>query len=319
MENQIIKIPSISVVIPLLNESENIDELYESLNKVIKSYPNREVLFIDDGSTDNTFEILKDLHEKDPSVKIIRFRRNFGQTAALSAGFDHASGDVIITMDGDMQNDPADIPRLLEKIDKGYDVVCGWRADRNDPFITKKIPSRMSNWLAYRLTGVRLHDSGCTLKAFRSEVIKSIRLYGEMHRFIPAVASWMGVSIEEIPVKHNPRVHGISKYSASRLFRGFLDLMTVKFLLSYSTRPMQLFGIPGIISGFLGILIGVYLTYIRLILGQGIGDRPLLMLAVLLTILGIQFISMGLLGEIIIRTYYEVLNKPIYSIKEIIE
>jgi glycosyltransferase involved in cell wall biosynthesis len=319
MDNQIISDPSISVIIPLLNEGENLAELYKSLNKVISSYDNREVIFIDDGSTDNTFEILKHLHEKDSSVKIIRFRRNFGQTAALSAGFDHASGDIIITMDGDLQNDPEDIPRLLKKIDEGYDMVCGWRAARNDPLITKKIPSGLSNWLACRLTGVRLHDSGCTLKAFRSEVIKSIRLYGEMHRYIPAVASWMGVSIKEIPVKHNPRIHGKSKYSASRLFRGFLDLMTVKFLLSYSTKPMQLFGIPGFISGFLGVLIGGYLTYIRLFQGIGIGDRPLLMLAVLLTIMGIQFISMGLLGEIIIRTYYEVLNKPIYSIKEIIE
>ena len=319
MDDKTISYPSISVVIPLLNESENIAVLYENLNKVVSSYNNREIIFIDDGSTDNTFEILKHLHEKDSTVKIIRFRRNFGQTAALSAGFEHASGDIIITMDGDMQNDPEDIPRLLEKIDQGYDMVCGWRAGRKDPLLTKKIPSRMSNWLACRLTGVRLHDSGCTLKAFRSEVIKNIRLYGEMHRYIPAVASWMGVSIKEIPVKHNQRMHGKSKYSASRLLRGFLDLMTVKFLLSYSTRPMQLFGIPGFISGILGVLIGGYLAYIRLFLGEGIGDRPLLMLAVLLTILGIQFISMGLLGEIIIRTYYEVLNKPIYAIKEIIK
>lgn len=319
MEKLSIDDPSISVVIPLLNEAENIKELYINLNNVISSYKNREIIFIDDGSTDNTFEILKHLHEKDPSVKIIRFRRNFGQTSALSAGFEHASGDIIITMDGDLQNDPEDIPKFLEKINEGYDMVCGWRAGRNDPLITKKIPSRLSNWLACRLTGVKLHDSGCTLKAFRSDIIKSIRLYGEMHRYIPAVASWMGVSIAELPVKHNPRIHGISKYSASRLFRGFLDLITVKFLLSYSTRPMQLFGIPGFISGFLGVFIGGYLAFIRLFQGVGIGDRPLLMLAVLLTILGIQFVSMGLLGEIIIRTYYEVLNKPIYSIKEIIE
>jgi glycosyltransferase involved in cell wall biosynthesis len=319
MKNHIQSNPSVSIIIPLLNEEQNLPLLYEKLKTVILPYNNSEIIFIDDGSTDRTFEVLKHFHEKDQSVKIIRFRRNFGQTAALSAGFDHAKNDIIMTMDGDMQNDPQDIPKFIENINEGYDIVCGWRADRNDPFFSKKIPSRISNWLAFKLTGVKLHDSGCTLKAFRSDVIKSIRLYGEMHRYIPAVASWMGVSIKEIPVKHNPRIHGISKYSASRLFRGFLDLMTVKFLLSYSTRPMQLFGIPGFISGILGVLIGGYLAFIRLFQGVGIGDRPLLMLAVLLTILGIQFISMGLLGEIIIRTYYEVLNKPIYSVKEIID
>ena len=311
--------PFLSVVIPLLNEEKNLPDLYERLNKAISSYNSKEVIFVDDGSTDNTFNILKQFHEKDPAVKIIRFRRNFGQTAALSAGFDHARGDIIVTMDGDLQNDPEDIPKLLEKINAGYDVVSGWRANRSDPSISKKIPSRISNWLASRLTGIKLHDSGCTLKAYRSEIIKNIRLYGEMHRYIPAVASWMGVSITEIPVKHHPRTHGKSKYSASRLFRGLLDLMTVKFLLSYSTKPMQLFGIPGAVSGFLGVLAGVYLIFIKLYYNVGIGDRPLLMLSVLLTILGIQFISMGLLGEIIIRTYYEVLNKPIYSIKEIVE
>jgi glycosyltransferase involved in cell wall biosynthesis len=310
---------SISIIIPLLNEELNLPILYERLKKVSFQNNKSELIFIDDGSTDRTFEILKQLHEKDPSVKIIRFRRNFGQTAALSAGFDHAKNDIIITMDGDLQNDPQDLPRFIETINEGYDIVCGWRADRNDPLFSKKIPSKISNWLAFKLTGVQLHDSGCTLKAFRSDVIKNIRLYGEMHRYIPAVASWMGVSIKEIPVKHNPRIYGVSKYSASRLFRGFLDLMTVKFLLSYSTRPMQLFGIPGFISGFLGVLIGGYLAFIKLFYGAGIGDRPMLMLAVLLIILGIQFISMGLLGEIIIRTYYEVLNKPIYSIKEVIQ
>jgi glycosyltransferase involved in cell wall biosynthesis len=319
MENLIISSPSISIVIPLLNEGENLPELYERLRNVISPYTDCEIIFIDDGSTDNTFEILRQLHEKDAAVKIIRFRRNFGQTAALSAGFDHASGDIIVTMDGDLQNDPEDIPKFLEKIEDGYDMVCGWRVDRNDPLLSKKIPSKISNWLASRLTHIKLHDNGCTLKAYRSEIIKSIRLYGEMHRYIPAAASWMGVSIKEIPVSHHPRTHGKSKYTVSRLFRGLLDLMTVKFLLSYSTRPMQLFGIPGIISGFLGVLTGGYLVFVKFFYDVSIGDRPLLMLAVLLTILGIQFISMGLLGEIIIRTYYEVLNKPIYSIREVIE
>lgn len=307
---------NISVVIPLLNEEQNLPALYDKLKSIISSYNDHEIIFIDDGSVDNTFKILKQLHEKDPAVKIIRFRRNFGQTAALSAGFDHARGDIIITMDGDLQNDPEDIPNLLQEINDGFDIVCGWRADRKDPLISKKIPSRISNWLAWKLTGVKLHDNGCTLKAFRSDVVKNVKLYGELHRYIPAVASWMGVSIKEIPVRHNPRIYGKSKYTVFRLFRGFLDLMTVTFLLSYSTRPMQLFGIPGFVSGFLGVVVGGYLTFIKFYYGVGISDRPLLLLAILLTILGINFISMGLLGEIIIRTHHEVLNKPIYVLKE---
>lgn len=306
----------ISVIIPLLNEEENLPELYDSLKNVLSQYNKKEIIFIDDGSVDNTHRILNQLHEKDPDIKIIRFRRNFGQTAALSAGFNHTKGDIIITMDGDLQNDPTDIPRLVDKIQEGNDIVCGWRADRNDPFLSKKIPSLISNWLARQLTGVKIHDSGCTLKAFRSDVVRNIRLYGELHRYIPAVASWMGVTIEEIPVKHHPRTHGKSNYNISRLFRGMLDLMTVTFLISYSTRPMQLFGIPGAISVCLGLFMGGYLSVIRLFYNEGIGDRPLLMLAVLLTIMGIQFISMGLLGEIIVRTYYEVLNKQIYAMKD---
>jgi len=318
MEENITIDSFISVVIPLLNEEENLPELYDGLKKVLSQYNKKEIIFIDDGSIDSTYKILNQLHEKDPDVKIIRFRRNFGQTAALSAGFDYTKGDIIITMDGDLQNDPTDIPRLVDKIREGNDIVCGWRADRNDPFLSKKIPSLISNWLARQLTGVKIHDSGCTLKAFRSDVVRDIRLYGELHRYIPAVASWMGVTIEEISVIHHPRTHGKSNYNISRLFRGMLDLMTVTFLISYSTRPMQLFGIPGVLSVFLGLLMGGYLSFIRLFYNQGIGDRPLLMLAVLLTIMGIQFISMGLLGEIIVRTYYEVLNKQIYALKDTI-
>jgi glycosyltransferase involved in cell wall biosynthesis len=318
MVNQPINDISISVLIPLLNEEKNIPELYERLKKVLLSFNDHEIIFIDDGSTDTTFKVLRELNEKDSSIKIIRFRRNFGQTAALSAGFDQALGDVIITIDGDLQNEPEDIPRLLEKMNDGYDIVCGWRADRNDPFLSKKIPSRISNWLAFRLTGINIHDNGCTLKAFKSDVIKNIRLYGELHRYIPAVASWMGISITEIPVQHHSRVHGASKYTVSRLFRGLLDLITVKFLISYSTRPMQLFGIPGALSSFVGLSIGAYLAFIRIFYHISIGDRPMLMLAILLIIMGIQFISMGLLGEIIVRTYYEGLNKPIYAIKETI-
>jgi len=310
----------ISIVIPVYNEEDNLKELHAKLIDVLPSITeNYEIIFVDDGSTDNSFNILKELNKKNKKVKAIKFRRNFGQSAAISAGFDYSKGDVIITMDGDLQNDPRDIPKLLEKIYEGYDIVSGWRADRKDPFLTKKLPSKFSNWLASRLTGVKLHDFGCTLKAYRREVVENINLYGEMHRYIPALASWMGISIAEVKVRHHPRQHGKSKYGITRLMRGMLDLITVKFLLSYSTRPLQLFGIPGIISFFVGFVIGVYLTIGKLFFGMSLADRPLLLLAVLLIFLGVQFITMGLLGEIITRTYYEVQGKPIYAVKEIIE
>lgn len=314
------KTVDISVVIPIYNEEENIKELYVKLTNVLPSITEKyEIVVVDDGSTDNSFNILKGINREDKKVKVIKFRRNFGQSAAISAGFNYAKGDVIITMDGDLQNDPADIPLLLEKIKEGYDVVSGWRVDRKDPFFTKKLPSKFSNWLASTLTGVKLHDFGCTLKAFRREVVENINLYGEMHRYIPTLASWMGVSIAEVKVKHHPRQHGKSKYGITRLIRGMLDLITVKFLLSYSTRPLQLFGIPGILSFFAGFVIGAYLTIEKLFFGMSLADRPLLLLAVLLIFLGAQFITMGLLGEVITRTYYEVLGKPIYAVKEIVE
>ncbi len=312
----------ISVIIPAYNEEENIKPLYAKLKQAFgegDANIDYEIIFVDDGSTDNTFNILKEINKKNKNVKVIQFRRNFGQTAALSAGFDYSKGDVLITMDGDLQNDPGDIPLLLEKINEGYDIVSGWRVDRKDPFFTKKLPSKFSNWLALKLTGVKLHDFGCTLKAFRREVVANINLYGEMHRYIPALASGMGVSIAEVKVRHHPRQHGKSKYEITRLIRGLLDLITVKFLLSYSTRPLQLFGIPGIISFFAGFVIGAYLTIGKLFFGMGLADRPLLLLAVLLIFLGVQFVTMGLLGEIITRTYYEVQGKPIYAVKEIIE
>ena len=311
---------SLSIIIPVFNEEENIPHLVKGLKTAFAGIKtDYEVIFIDDGSTDNTLEVLKDIHKAGNNIKIIEFRRNFGQTAAISAGFDYSKGDVIITMDGDLQNDPEDIPLLLKKIDEGYDIVSGWRIDRKDPFFTKKLPSKISNWLASKLTGVRLHDFGCTLKAFRREVVEQINLYGEMHRYIPALASWMGISIAEVRVRHHPRQHGKSKYGIARLMRGLLDLITVKFLLSYSTRPLQLFGIPGIISFIIGIVIGAYLAIERLVFGMSIANRPLLLLAVLLIFLGGQFIMTGLLGEIITRTYYEVQGKPIYAVKEIIE
>ena len=314
------KMLEVSVVIPIYNEEGNIRELYTKLNDVLSIITeNYEVIFVDDGSTDNSFNILKEINTENKNVVVVKFRRNFGQTAALSAGFDHFKGDVIITMDGDLQNDPEDIALLLTKINEGYDIVSGWRVDRKDPFFTKKLPSKFSNWLASKLTGVKLHDFGCTFKAYRREVVENINLYGEMHRYIPALASQMGVSIAEVKVRHHPRQHGKSKYGITRLIRGMLDLITVKFLLSYSMRPLQLFGIPGIISLFIGFVIGAYLTIERFFFGMSLADRPLLLLAVLLIFLGVQFITMGLLGEIITRTYYEIQGKPIYAVKEIIE
>lgn len=307
----------ISVVVPVYNEVDNVERLYDEIDRSLRTL-NRpyEILFVDDGSRDGSLEKLRGIRESDQNVKLISFRKNFGQTAALSAGFDHAEGEVVITMDADLQNDPADIPLLLEKIDEGYDLVSGWRFDRKDKWFSRRLPSMLANRLISWATDVKLNDYGCTLKAIRKEVVKNITLYGELHRFIPAVASWMGVRVAEVKVNHRERVAGTSKYGISRVFRVLLDLITVKFLLSYSGRPIQFFGLPGLLCGFLGTLVAVYLAFQRLVLGLPIGDRPLLLLAVLLIIVGIQFIVFGLLGELQIRTYHESLKKPIYFIKE---
>jgi glycosyltransferase involved in cell wall biosynthesis len=274
---------------------------------------------IDDGSTDNSFEVMRELCESYKNLRIIRFRRNFGQTSAFSAGFDLARGGIVVTLDADLQNDPADIPKLLEELDKGYDIVSGWRKKRFDNFLTRQLPSRIANYIISKFTGVILHDYGCSLKAYRSEVIKNINLYGEMHRFIPAVASWMGVQVSEIEVNHAPRVSGKSSYGIMRTVRVILDLITVKFLLSYSTKPIQIFGLYGIISLFSGFIIAAYLSAIKIFLGHPISDRPMLLMAVLLIIFGVQLCSMGLIGEMVVRTYYESNDKPTYVIKEIIE
>ena len=310
----------ISLIIPVFNEEENLEALQQEITEALEKLKGRydsEIVYVDDGSSDRSFSILKALREKDPRVKIIRFRKNYGQTAALAAGFDNASGDVVITMDADRQNDPNDIPLLLEKINEGFDVVSGWRKDRKDPFINRRLPSMMANGLISMITKVHLHDYGCTLKAYRKNVIKNINLYGEMHRFIPAIASWLGVTIAEVPVNHRPRVAGKSKYGISRTVRVILDLITVKFLLSFSTRPIQFFGLMGIVSGGVGVLIGLYLSILRYVFSQSIGGRPLLMLAVLLILIGVQFVSMGLLGELMARTYHETQGKRIYWIREI--
>jgi glycosyltransferase involved in cell wall biosynthesis len=309
---------TLSVVIPVYNEEESIRLLYEKLKAALdllhKEY---EILFIDDGSTDRTLSILEEIQTKDKHLIVLSLRRNFGQTAAFAAGFDFARGDIVVTMDGDLQNDPADIPKLLEKI-KDHDLVSGWRKKRKDPFFTRRLPSMAANWLISNVTGVKLHDYGCSLKAYRRDVIKNLKLYGEMHRFIPAVASWYGVRVAEVETIHHPRMHGKSKYGISRTIKVVLDLITVKFLQSFSTKPIQFFGPVGIASGFLGFLILFYLSIDKLFFGKDIGARPLLLLGALLVIVGIQLIGMGLIGEMLVRVYHESQRKPIYVIKKIL-
>ncbi len=320
MGEDIENLESISVVIPILNEEGNIKSLYPQLKQVLDGLGREyELIFVDDGSIDGTFPLLKEIAAQDDKVKIIRFRKNFGQTAAISAGFDYATGDIIITSDGDLQNDPEDIPKLIAKVEEGYDVVSGWRKDRKEPFLTRILPSKIANSLISFLTDVKLHDYGCSLKAYRREVVKNINLYGEMHRFIPALASWMGISVAEVPVNDRARKFGKSKYGLSRTTKVLLDLITVKFLLRYSTRPIQIFGFLGLISTLVGFLMALYLSYGRLFKGQSLANRPILLLAVLLIFIGIQLITMGLLGEMIVRIYHEAQGKPIYVVRELIE
>jgi glycosyltransferase involved in cell wall biosynthesis len=311
--------PELSIVIPVRNESPNIKPLYDELTTtLVRSGRSYEIIVIDDGSTDDTFDQLASLQARDPHLRVIRFRRNFGQTAAFAAGFAFARGRLVVTSDGDMQNDPADIPRMAAHIDdEGYDIVCGWRKNRKDTFVTRRIPSFVANKLISWATGVELHDYGCSLKVFRAEVVKPLRLYGEMHRFLPAIASEVGVRIKEVVVNHRPRAAGASKYGLSRTVRVVLDLLTVKFLLSYSTRPLQIFGLFGFAAGVAGLLILAYLGYIRLTTTQGIADRPLLLLGMLLLFVGVQLVTFGLLAELLARTYYESQNKPVYVIREI--
>ncbi|MEJ5198774.1 MAG: glycosyltransferase family 2 protein [Anaerolineae bacterium] len=304
------------IQIPCYNEEATLPLTLADLPRALPGVDEIEVLVVDDGSRDESFARLKAVHERDGRWRIIRFRRNFGQTAGFAAGFAAARGEIVITSDADLQNDPADIPRLLEKMAEGYDIVSGWRVNRQEPFLSRRLPSMLANRLISGSTGVALHDYGCSLKAYRREVVKNIRLYGELHRFIPALASWMGVTVAEVPVNDRPRRFGKSKYGISRTLRVLLDLITVRFLLGYATRPLQVFGRLGLASAGLGVLVGLYLTFVKLALGQNIGTRPLLLLAVLLIILGVQMISMGLLAEMITRTYFEAQDKPIYMIRE---
>jgi glycosyltransferase involved in cell wall biosynthesis len=306
----------LSVVVPVFNEEENIPILYRRISDALGEIGTYEMIFVDDGSSDGSFQALQRLAAEDPSAKVIRFRRNFGQTAAMAAGFDAASGAVIVPMDGDLQNDPTDIPRLLQKVREGYDVVSGWRKDRKDTFINRKLPSIIANSFISRLTGVHLHDYGCTLKAYRKEVLEGINLYGEMHRFVPALASQVGAKVTELPVAHHPRLHGQSKYGISRTVRVILDLMTVKFLLTYSTKPIQLFGKWGIYTIGAGMLSGAGTLYMKLFEHVNMNRNPLLILTAFLLFMGVQFIVLGLLGELNARTYYEAQGKPIYVVRE---
>ena len=309
----------ISIVIPFLNEEPNLiplcEELKAALDPLDRSY---EVVFVDDGSDDNGVQKLEDFRSQMPQIKVVSFRRNFGQTAAMAAGLDYCEGDIVITMDADRQNDPADIPKLIAKVEEGYDLVCGWRFDRQDTYLSRKLPSMLANKLISSITDVNLHDYGCTLKAMRKDLANSVILYGEMHRFIPAVASGVGAKIAEVKVNHRARTAGESKYGISRTFRVILDLITVKFLLRFHSRPLHFFGMPGLVLGGVGGGLIAYLTIARLFFGMPLSDRPILIFAFMLLIIGLQFILFGLIGEMQTRTYYESQNKPIYHVRSTI-
>jgi glycosyltransferase involved in cell wall biosynthesis len=319
-------IPELSVVIPIHNEAPSLEELHRELTATLVAWGRLyEIIVVDDGSMDGSFEILARLQALDPHLRVIRLRRNFGQTAAFAAGFEHARGRMIVTADGDLQNDPRDIPGMVDALERGFDIVCGWRKNRKDAFFSRRLPSMIANRLISRATGVRLHDYGCSLKVFRAEVVKPLRLYGEMHRFLPAIASEQGVAILETPVGHRPRRHGRSKYGIGRTVRVILDLLTVKFLLSYSTRPLQIFGLIGVTMGLVGATILGWFTGIRLLgmLGlmadQSIGNRPALLFGILLVFTGVQLVTLGLLAELQSRTYHESQRKPTYAIREILQ
>lgn len=301
---------------PLYDEEKNIKPLYSNLKSVLAKLQGRyEIIFVDDGSYDKTFKKLSQLARKDAQVKVIRFRKNFGQSVALMAGFDHSSGGIVVSMDGDLQNDPKDISRLIKKLNEGYDVVCGWRKARKDSIIRKKIPSFISNWIASGLYDLKIHDFGCTLRAYRKEVIKNVLIYGELHRYMPAIIASKGYRVCEIVVAHNPRRFGKAKYGAKRLTKGILDLLSIYIIEKYLTRPMHLFGVLGTLSVLGGIMIGGYLSIIRLFYGMAIADRPLLLLSVLMIVFGAQFLVLGFIGEMIARLRLESNRRTLYDIE----
>lgn len=303
----------ISILIPLLNEEESLRPLYFEIKKAVKSIsPDYEILFVDDGSTDKSLKVIKDLIKEDNKIKFISFRKNYGKSAALQVGFKNVKGDVVITMDADLQDDPAEIPNLLKKLEEGYDLVSGWKKKRYDPFI-KKHTSKFFNFMTVLMSGIKIHDFNCGLKAYRSEAAKSIKVYGELHRYIPVLANWQGFKVGEIPVKHHPRRYGKTKFGISRFFKGAIDLLTVVFTTRYIKRPMHLFGFLGMISFFAGLLVSGYLTYEKLFHNQFISNRPLLFFGMLLIIVGVQFFSVGLLGEMMVHNSQD--DKE-YSIKD---
>ena len=310
----------LSIVLPVFNEDGNLSLLYEEIRVVCTELACAyEVIFIDDGSLDGSLNTLREIQQKDSNVRVVQFRRNFGQTAALAAGFDVARGQVIATLDADCQNDPRDIPKMLEQLEDGYDLVCGWRYRRKDNFFSRTLPSKVANIIIGLLTDIKLHDYGCTLKVMRSDLAKSLKLYGEMHRLIPALSSSYGAKISEIKVNHRPRVSGISKYGLTRTLRVILDVITVKFFLNFSSRPIQLFGSFGLLSTLCGVsILGIY-GFKNLVFGMSLADRPILLLAVLLIVAGLQFITFGLLAELQVRTYHESQDKPTYLIRNIYE
>ncbi|WP_346293014.1 glycosyltransferase family 2 protein [Sphaerothrix gracilis] len=309
----------LSLVIPIYNEYESIPRLLDKVLRAADALASAyEVICVDDGSTDGSAKLLKELAAQHSQLTVLLLRRNYGQTAAMAAGFDYARGQVIITLDGDLQNDPADISKLLHKLNEGYDLVSGWRINRQDNQVTRLLPSKIANWLIGRVTGVNLHDYGCSLKAYRTEVVRDMNLYGELHRFLPALASIEGARIAEIPVNHYARQFGQSKYGLGRTFRVIMDLVTVYFMKRFLTKPMYVFGLLGIFSMMIGFCLGLYLTFLKLGLGQSIGDRPLLILAVVLLLAGIQLFCFGLLAELVMRTYHESQKRPIYRVREVL-
>lgn len=309
--------PEVSIFLPVYNEEPNLLPLHAKLDEALKKL-NRsaEIVYVDDGSTDGSLKILREIAELDPRVRVVALRRNYGQTAAMAAGIDAASGRVLIPMDADLQNDPADITRLLNKLDEGYDVVSGWRKNRKDKMVTRKIPSMMANRLISWIGGVPLHDYGCSLKAYRRESLEDVRLYGEMHRFIPIYASWAGARVTEIPVEHHPRMMGKSKYGLSRTLKVVFDLMTIKFMASYQTKPIYVFGMFGMLAFAISLFAGLYAVFLKIFHKADFVQTPLPILTIVMFAVGVQFLLMGLLAEMLVRTYHESQAKAIYAVRE---
>ncbi len=312
-----IEAPEISVFLPVYNEEPNLLPLHAKLEEALKQLGRAaEVIYVDDGSTDGSLKILQDIARRDDRVRVVALKRNYGQTAAMAAGIDAARGKVLIPMDADLQNDPADIVRLLEKLDQGYDVVSGWRKNRQDKLFTRKVPSMIANRLISWIGGVPLHDYGCSLKAYRREALQDVRLYGEMHRFIPIYASWAGARVSEIPVEHHARTMGKSKYGLSRTIKVLFDLMTIKFMASYQTKPIYVFGSFGMMAFLISLLAGLYAVFLKLMNQADFVQTPLPILAIVMFAVGIQFLLMGLLAEMLVRTYHESQSKSIYAVRE---